>query len=132
MKELLPDQISTWEKFNNNQAFPSWWGAFKNEWRKALDTNVESDNRYLTNVNSHVLHLSIMLTCCVNTLLKCTQIGIQHSLNIQQQTEDMTIRLSSLVKCVHKLILPTGLGPRQVKVCWRKQIFLWMKIIVIA
>ena len=53
-KELIPDQISTWQKFNNNQEFPSWWGAFKSDWKKALEKDVDSEDKYLTDVNNWI------------------------------------------------------------------------------
>ena len=67
-RELLPDQISTWEKFNNNRAFPSWWGMFKSEWRKALDTNVEYNDRYLTNVDTWICSCPAFIN---NTYMLC-------------------------------------------------------------
>jgi hypothetical protein len=53
-KELIPDQISTWQKFTNNREFPSWWVTFKNEWKIAIDKNIniEYKDKYLTDVNN--------------------------------------------------------------------------------
>jgi hypothetical protein len=53
-KELIPDQIRTWQKFNNNRAFPSWWVAFKSEWKTALDKDIDidSEDKYLTDINN--------------------------------------------------------------------------------
>ena len=53
-KELIPDQISPWQKFNNNRAFPSWWVAFKSEWKTALDKDIDIDfeDKYLTDINN--------------------------------------------------------------------------------
>ena len=133
-KELIPDQISTWERFNNNREFPSWWGAFKSEWKKALDGDIESDDRYLTNVDTWICSCPAFIK---NTYMVCKHLvktytdGIQHFLNIQQRTEDMTIHLSGLVRPVQKLVLPTGPGLRQVKVCSMKRRvqWCWMKTI---
>jgi hypothetical protein len=69
-KELIPDQISTWKRFNNNRAFPSWWGAFKSDWKKALEKDVDIDfkNRYLIDVNNWICSCPAFIT---NTYMVC-------------------------------------------------------------
>ena len=71
-KELIPDQISTWERFNNNREFPSWWGAFKSEWKKALDADIESDDRYLTNVDTWICSCPAFIK---NTYMVCKHLA---------------------------------------------------------
>ena len=132
-RELLPDQISNWEKFNNNRAFPSWWGMFKSEWRKALDKNVEYNDRYLTNVDTWICSCPAFIN---NTYMLCKHLvkayTDENPTFPQYATTHRRHDLSNLVKPVHESILPTGLGQNQVKICWMKWRFLWMKIIIIV
>ena len=69
-KELIPDQINTWKRFNNNRAFPSWWGAFKSDWKKELDKDVDSNSkdRYLIDVNNWICSCPAFIT---NTYMVC-------------------------------------------------------------
>jgi len=49
-KELIPDQIHNWEKYCGNRTFPSWWGAFKQDWKTALRKEVNTDTIYYTDI----------------------------------------------------------------------------------
>lgn len=50
-KELIPDLVHNWEKYCSNRTFPSWWAAFKHDWKIALETEVNIDATYYTDID---------------------------------------------------------------------------------
>ena len=70
-RELIPDQIINCKRLNNHRAFPSWWGAFKNEWKIALDKDIGSEDNYLTDVSNWICSCPAFIS---NTFLVCKHI----------------------------------------------------------
>ncbi|CAG8754577.1 8747_t:CDS:2, partial [Cetraspora pellucida] len=51
-RELIPDEINTWQRYNHKRDLPSWWDTFKVEWKKALEKEISNEDNYLTNINN--------------------------------------------------------------------------------
>jgi hypothetical protein len=51
---LIPDMMSTWERYRKNRAFPSWWANFKNDWKSGLANNTESLENYHIDIDKWI------------------------------------------------------------------------------
>jgi hypothetical protein len=51
---LVPDMLNTWQLYRNNRSYPSWWKAFKTDWRKCLEKDTERLESYHVDVDKWI------------------------------------------------------------------------------
>ena len=51
-KELVPDMQYTWRKYCYNCEFPSWWDAFKHDWKSAIEREINLIDLHHTDINN--------------------------------------------------------------------------------
>ena len=51
---LVPDMLNKWQLYKNNRSYPSWWKAFKNDWKECLEKNTERLENYHVEVDKWI------------------------------------------------------------------------------
>ena len=51
---LIPDMLNTWQLYNNNRSYPSWWKAFKTDWRECLEKDAGRLESYHVDVDKWI------------------------------------------------------------------------------